>query len=112
MSGDSELDLKALRGMLGVAEPEATTPTPFTESVTAALTQAVDHLKASGMIEVEDAKIEALRTELIEATLESTSMKKLTLRLVKTLVHSDHLEEVYGTDEEISTALQPFLDQI
>jgi hypothetical protein len=31
---------------------------------------------------------------------------------VKTLIQSDFVEEVYGTGEEIATALRPFLDGI
>lgn len=110
MSGDSEIDLKQLRDMLGLAEPETSEPTPFAQRIASTLTKALESLRANGMIEVEDASVAALNTEVIDAALESKSVERLPLRLVKTLIHSDHVEEVYGTDEEISSALRPFLD--
>jgi hypothetical protein len=110
MSGDSEADLKRLRDMLGVAQPEESAPTPFAQNVAATLTQALATLRADGMIEVEGANVDALATEVVEAALESSSVKRLPLRIVKTLIHSDLVEEVYGTDQEISAALRPFLD--
>jgi len=112
MSGDSDLDLDGLRAALGLGPPEKTEPTPFARTVAATLTEALASLRAAGMIEVEDAHVDALATEVVDAALESHSLKKLPLRIVKTLIHSDHVEEVYGTDEEISAALRPFLDRI
>jgi len=110
MSRDSEIDLKGLRDMLGLPEPEKSEPTAFAQNVAATLTQALAKLRADGMIEVEDANVDGLAAEVIDAALESSSVKRLPLRLVKTLIHSDLVEEVYGTDEEISSALRPFLD--
>jgi hypothetical protein len=110
MSGDSESDLKSLRALIGVAEPEKSEPTPFAQRVAAALTEALATLRADGVIEVEDANVEALANEVIHAALESRSAERLPLRLVKTLIHSDLVEEVYGTDEEVSSALRPFLE--
>ncbi|NQZ95554.1 MAG: hypothetical protein HRU01_03500 [Myxococcales bacterium] len=112
MSGDSEIDLKSLRGILGLAEPETSEPTPFAQSLTTALAKALASLRAEGMIEVEDANVEGLATEVINAALESSSLKRLLQRIVKVLISSDLVEEVYGTDEEISAALRPFLDAI
>ena len=110
MSGDSEIDLKRVRDMLGLPQPEEAAPTPFAQNVAITLTKALAQLRADGVIEVEDGNVEALATEVIEAALESSSVKRLPLRLVKTLIHSDLVEEVYGTDEEVSSALRPFLD--
>lgn len=109
MSGESDPDLDDL---LGPTEPEPAKPTPFTERVAATLTTALAELRKSGMIEVEDAQLIPLTNEIIEAVLESSSVRKLPLRIVKTLIHSDNVEEVYGTDAEITAALQPFLEQI
>jgi hypothetical protein len=113
MSSDSELDLNGLRNLLGLpAEPEAAEPTPFALNVATILTKAVTTLRAQGVIEVEDAKLEALANEIVNAVLESKSLKRLPQRIVNTLIHSELVEEVYGTDEEISTALRPFLDEL
>ncbi len=110
MSRESEVDLKRVREMLGLPEPEPSEPTPFAQKVAVTLTQALAKLRADGILEVEDGNAEALATEVIEAALESSSVKRLPLRIVKTLIHSELVEEVYGTDEEVASALRPFLD--
>jgi len=110
MSGES--DLNALRNLLGIAEEKPAEPTAFAQGVAAVLAKAVAALKTAGVIEVEDANIEGLTKEVVDAALESSSLKRLPLRIVKTLIHSDLVEEVYGTDEEIGAALRPFLDEL
>ena len=97
-----------------VEPPDPTPPElpPFAQSVAAALAKALAALRSSGMIEVEDANLQGLTTEVVEAVLESSSTKKIPLRITKTLIHSDYVEEIYGTDAEISEALRPFLDEI
>ena len=98
--------------MLGLPEAVTSDPTPFALRVADVLTKAVVKLRADGVIEVEDAKVEELANEVVSTALESTSLKRLPLRLVKTLIHSEYVEEVYGTDEEISAALRPVLDEL
>ena len=112
MSKDSDLDLKSLRDIFQLAEPEKSEPTPFAQTVATTLTEALAALRANGIIEVEDANVDGLAAEIIDAALESSSLKRLPLRIVKALIHSDLVEEVYGTDAEISAALRPFLDGI
>lgn len=109
MSGDSEFNLRAL---LGLPEEKKAEPTPFAQSMAAALTKAVASMRAEEMIEMEDANVEGLVAEVVDAALESSSLKRLILRVVKTLIHSDLVEEVYGTDQEISAALRPFLEGV
>ena len=112
MSREDQIDLKRVREMLGLPEPEKSEPTPFAQKVAATLTQALTRLRSDGILEVEDGNVEALATEVIEAALESSSVKRLPLRIVKTLIHSELVEEVYGTDEEVASALRPFLDDL
>lgn len=113
MSRDSELDLNSLRGLLGLpAEPEDAEPTPFALNVATVLTKAVATMRAQGVIEVEDANLEALANEVVNVALESRSLKRLPQRIVNRLIHSDLVEEVYGTDEEIAAALRPFLGEL
>ncbi len=113
MSRHSKSELKTLRGMLGLADPgPEPEPTPFAQSLARALEQAIASLRAQGIIEVEDANLEALTAQVAGVALESASLKRLPLRLTKTLIHSDLVEEIYGTDAEISAALLPFLDGI
>jgi len=113
MSRDPKSELETLRGMLGLAEPEPeAAPTAFAESLAAAVARALVALRADGVIEVEDANLEALTNEVAEVALETTSFKRLPIRITKTLIGSDFVEEIYGTDAEITTALRPFLDGI
>ena len=110
MSGES--DLNAFRNLLGLAEEQPAEPTAFAQGVAEVLSKAVVAMRAAGVTEVEDDKLEGLTKEVVDAALESSSVKRLPLRIVKTLIHSDLVEEVYGTDEEIGAALRPFLDQL
>jgi hypothetical protein len=112
MNRDSDSDLNSLRGMLGINEQDASAPTPFAQTLAQAVTQALSSLRAAGMIEVEDPNFDALTTQVAEIALESQSVKRLPQRIVKTLIHSEFVEEVYGTDDEISAALRPFLEEI
>ena len=109
MSEDPEFDLAAL---LGLPEKEKSEPTPFALSMAAALTKAIASMRAEGVIEVEESNLDGLVAEVVDAALESSSLKRLVLRVVKTLIHSDLVEEVYGTDEEISASLRPFLESV
>ena len=105
-------DLDELRALLGLADRPREEPTEFARSVAAILGEALQSLQASGMVEVEEPNLERLTQEVVDAALESHSLKKLPRRIVKTLIHSELVEEVYGTDEEIGSALQPFLDRL
>lgn len=109
MSNDPEFDLATL---LGLPQKEAPEPTPFAQSMTAALTKAVAAMRAEGMIELEDSNFDALIVEVSDAALESSTLKRLVLRVVKTLIHSELVEEIYGTDAEISASLRRFLDAV
>ena len=114
MSKEPKMDIDVLRQMLDIPTPEADTlaPTPFALRVAEILTQALAHLRTEGVIEVEDANVDLLASEITEAALDSSSIKRLQRRLVKALIHSELVEEVYGTDEEIASALRPFLEAI
>ena len=113
MSRDTKTELNTIRGIFGLAEPEPeSAPTPFAQNVARVMAEAVAALRADGIIEIEDANVEALTQEIAGVALESSSLKRLPLRLTKTLIHSDFVEEIYGIDSEISTALRPFLDRL
>ncbi len=47
--------------------------------------------------------------EITEAGLDTKSPKQLISRVIKSLLESDHVEEVYGTDEDISRLLRSLL---
>lgn len=108
MAEDSEFDLNAL---LGLPEEKPAEPTAFEQSVGQALGAAVAAMRAEEIIEIEDANVEALVTELKNAAVESSSLKKLLRRVVNALVHSERVEEVYGTDTELSAFLRRFFER-
>ena len=108
MSKEKEL-LDSLLGALGeerAPEPE----TAFGQELQAALNSAVAYMRAEGVIEVEDEAVDDLVAELVGAGIEAHSPKQMLKRLSRTLVHSDHVEEVFGSDDEISAAVRRFLD--
>jgi len=89
------------------AEPEHS---PFAKRLGAALGEAVTALRAEGVIEVDDGHLELLVAEVTESGLDSRSPKQLVKKVIRSLIASDHVEEVYGTDDEISARLRRFLD--
>ena len=107
MSGDSEFPLREL---LGLPEEEPEEPTAFAKSVSAALTDALAAMRREGVVEVEDENLAALTAELTAAAVEARSLKRLLRRVVDTLVNSTRVEEVYGTDEELSTFFRRFFE--
>jgi hypothetical protein len=107
LSDEAEFDLKAL---LGIPAQEPEEPTPFEQSLDVALAAAVAAMRKAEVVEVEDANVEALVTELKNAAAESSSLKRLLKRVVNALVHSDHVEEVYGTDADLSAFLRRFFE--
>jgi len=103
-------DLEALLAAVGARRTEEQPASEFGQRLGAALEEAVAHLKAEGLVEVEDANAPMLMSEVTTAGLDSRSPKQLMRRVVQTLIDSDHVEEVYGTDEMLFDALRSFLD--
>ena len=105
-------DLAALLEAVGHAAdaPEEPEHSPFAKRLGAALAEAVEALRADGVIEVEDGHLELLVAEVTEVGLDSRSPKQLIKKVIRSLIASDHVEEVYGTDDEISAQLRRFLD--
>ena len=71
MSGDSKSDLKSMHGMLGLPEAGTSEPTPYARSVARAFGEAVASWSADGMLEVEDANVEALANQVAALVHES-----------------------------------------
>jgi len=55
--------------------------------------------------------MESLIAEVAEAGLDTKSAKQLLSRIIRTLLESDHVEEIYGTDDEIRRALRQLLGE-
>jgi len=108
LSEDPKFDLKSL---LGLPDEEPEEPTEFEKAVGAALTEAIAAMRAAEIIEVEPDNVQPLVAEATDAAIESASLKRLLKRIVNTLVHSDLVEEVYGTDAELTAFLRRFFER-
>ena len=82
----------------------------FGERLRDALEKAVAHLRAEGLVEVEEDLVPSLVAEVTEAGLDARSPKAVMKRVIRTLLRSEHVEEVYGTDEMLTASLRAFLD--
>jgi len=116
MTSDRDLDLKALLSAIMDKEDvplESEEPEPplseFGLRLAAAVQSAVEQLIQDGSLEVEASEVEALIQEVTAAGLESNSPKHLIKKVLKTLLHSDRVEEIYGTDEMLKATLGKFL---
>ena len=110
MSKDRDLDLQTLlRAVVDEDEPEPQT-SPFARQLAVRLAEAVAAMRAEGTIEVEADRMDALVAEVTEAGLDARSPKHLLKKVIHTMIESDSVEEVYGTDDAISASLRRFLD--
>jgi len=107
-----EDDMADIRALLSAADAEPTPELPtseFAQQVGAALSQALTALRAEGAIEVEDARFDSLVAEVTAAGLEANSPKSLVKRVIKTLMSSEDVEEVFSSDDEIGATVTRFL---
>ncbi|MDJ0786864.1 MAG: hypothetical protein QNK05_08635 [Myxococcota bacterium] len=109
---EKKIDLEALLAAVG-AEPSSVhqpAASEFGERLRAALEEAVGALREQELVDVAEDHLPILLAEVTEAGLDSRSPKQLMKRVVRTLIASEHVEEVYGTDEMLFDALRSFLD--
>jgi len=90
-------------------EEEELPMSPFGLRLAAAVRAAIDQMRQEGNLEVEDDQIDALVNEVTEAGLDSSSPKQLIKKVLNTLIQSDRVEEIYGTDEMLKATLAGFL---
>ena len=115
MNKDRDADLASLlRAVvdgeaLEAAAPEVEAVRPFAAKLAGALGEAIAAMRSEGIIEVEDDRVDALVAEVIEAGLDTKSPKQLVKRVIRTLLESDSVEEVFGTDQEIDASLRRIL---
>lgn len=115
---DPDSDLKALLRAIandnGAAdedleeEPSAAL-SPFGQQLMIVVREAVDQMRKDNVLEVEEEHVEGLVREVTEAGLETSSPKQLRKKILKTLIDSDRVEEIYGTDEMLDSMLGRFL---
>jgi hypothetical protein len=108
---DRDADLEAL--LRAVVDEDAPPPPPtsaFAQQVGAALGQAVAAMRKDGIIEVSDGSVDPLVAEVTEAGLDARSPKHLVRKVIRTMLESEYVDEVYGSDDVISASLHRFLD--
>ena len=118
MTSDRDLDLKALLSAIMdeddvplESEEEELPMSAFGLRLAEAVRAAILKMREEGNLEVEEAEIEGLVNEVTEAGLDSSSPKQLIKKVLHTLIHSDRVEEIYGTDVMLKATLGKFLGQ-
>ena len=89
------------------AEPvEAEPLTPFARQLMGAIDLCLDALVRSEQIELDAGAKPALLAELTTAGADGRSVKHMLKKITKSLVNSEHVEEIYASDDEISDLLK------
>ena len=90
-------------------EPLSDGPTSPLEPVIHSLAdQLISVLCTRELLEVQDNHRKALASELARSASEADTFTKLSAKLTACLVNSEHVEEIYGTDQE----LEEIFDQV
>jgi hypothetical protein len=89
-----------------VDEPPPFQHTPFTRKLMHALSVSLDGMVERGELELDPDRKDALLIELVTAGSDARSIKHMLKKLTSTLVDSDHVEEIYPTDEKIKDRLK------
>ena len=87
-------------------EPPPFQHTPFTRKLLAALSTSLDGMVERGELELDPDRKEALLIELVTAGSDARSVKHMLKKLTSTLVDSDHVEEIYPSDDKIQDRLK------
>ncbi|MEQ8277526.1 MAG: hypothetical protein RKU31_27875 [Deltaproteobacteria bacterium] len=107
-SSDAAIAQQAREWLARFEQAKNADDTPPEDTMQGALMRVVDavlaKLEEAGAIEVEAASKKALVEELTLAALDANSPRHAIKRLCKTLLDSDHVEEVYVSDPEIEAA--------
>jgi len=95
------LDAGLLKALLGDDAPDPE-PEPVSPQIAQAVNTVLDALLKDEVIELEEDRRPALVAELGAVVGEARSPKDFVKRFVRTVVHSDHVEEIYGTDDQLA----------
>ena len=89
-----------------VDEPPPFQHTPFTRKLMHALSISLDRMVELGELELDQDHKESLLIELVTAGADARSMKHMLKKLTATLVDSEHVEEIYPSDDKIQDRLK------
>lgn len=87
-------------------EPPPFQHTPFTRKLMQALSSSLDGMVDRGELELDPDRKDALLIELVTAGSDARSVKHMLKKLTSTLVDSEHVEEIYSSDEKIQDRLK------
>jgi hypothetical protein len=87
-------------------EPPPFQHTPFTRKLLHALSVSLDGMVERGELELDPDRKEALLIELVTAGSDARSVKHMLKKITSTLVDSDHVEEIYPSDDKIQDRLK------
>jgi len=87
-------------------EPPPFQHTPFTRKLMQALSVSLDRMVEMGEIEFDSDRKEALLIELVTAGSDARSIKHMLKKLTATLVDSEHVDEIYPSDDQIQDRLR------
>ncbi len=87
-------------------EPPPFQHTPFTRKLMHALSGSLDRMVERGELELDPDRKEALLVELVTAGSDARSIKHMLKKLTSTLVDSEHVEEIYPSDDKIQDRLK------
>jgi hypothetical protein len=79
---------------------------PYERHLAGALEKALDRLIRENLAEVDEAHRPPLVAELLAAAANAETPHKMLKKTVRTLVNSDHVEEIYATDDELRDILK------
>ena len=89
-----------------VDEPPPFQHTPFTRKLMHALSLSLDGMVEREELELDPDRKEALLIELVTAGSDARSIKHMLKKITATLVDSDHVEEIYPSDDKIQDRLK------
>ena len=89
-----------------IDEPPPFQHTPFTRKLMHALSLSLDRMVEQGELELDPDRKEALLIELVTAGSDARSVKHMLKKLTATLVDSEHVEEIYPSDDKIQDRLK------
>ena len=87
-------------------EPPPFQHTPFTRKLMQALSVSLDGMVEREELELDPDRKEALLIELVTAGSDARSVKHMLKKLTSTLVDSEHVEEIYPSDDKIQDRLK------
>lgn len=103
------LDAGLLKALLGEEAPPPE-PEPLSPQIAQVVNDVLDALLKDEIVELDADLRPNLVAELGTVVGEARSPKDFVKRFVRTIVHSDHVEEIYGTDDQLADYVRRAMD--